>query len=158
MEIQEIENYISKNENDDPGSWEYGHTPYLTNVLSGLNENDSKLFSKQVLTWKEYNLYEIADPIIFCSNKYLESDYLYIQIFSKIENIEYLEYLVQNVIWTIKPPLYTEEKFKDWNKEDINKLKSNIIKVLPINDKGLDSLKGVIKFLENVLEKRENHS
>lgn len=157
IKVQEIQSYISKNKEDDPGSWEYGHTPYLTDILSGLNEKDSELFSIEVLNWSEYHMFEMADPIIFCDNNYLENDFLYIQIFSKIKNDEYLEYLVENVIWTIKSPHYTEETVVNWNTDLIINLKSNIMNILPIKGDGWQSLIEVINFLDNVIEKRRNH-
>lgn len=153
---KEVKAYITTNRNDDCGAWEYGHTPYLTNVLGNLNETESEHFSEELLSWSEFHLYELADPIIFCSNKYLNADLLYIKIFTKVRNIEYLDYLVENVIHSIRPPYYTHENIKDWDTEDILGLKENISKVKEVKGNGWKSLVEVIDFLEKELIRRKN--
>lgn len=152
----EIKSYITTYRNDDCGSWEYQHTPYLTNVLSNLNEAESKRFSERIFSWSEFHLYELADPIIFCSNKYLNSDFLYITIFIRTKNIEYLDYLVENVIHSIRPPYYTSKKIKDWKTEDISGLIENILTIKRIKGEGWESLDEVSDFLRKELDTRQN--
>jgi len=153
---EEIRVYITTNKNDDCSSWEYQHTPYLEEILSNLNEIETHYLSKEIFSWSEFHLYELADPIILCTNQYLNADLLYIKIFIQIKNIEYLGYLVENVIHNIRPPYYTLAKIKDWETEEIFGLIENTSTVKEVKGEGWESLKEVIDFLKTELTRREN--
>lgn len=92
-----LKNYIEKNLNEkDGGRWEYIIHPVIRDTINSLSENESQIFSVEILNWKEEILYHLADEIIFSENKYIDKDYLYCIIFSKTSNRENGEYLLQN--------------------------------------------------------------
>jgi len=156
LNCKEIENYITSHKDDCDGDWEYIHTPYLENSLSNLNEVESKNFSNNIWKWDEFHLFEIADPIIFSHNKYLNEDYLYIRIFSKIKNIEYLDYLFENVIHYIKPPYYTFDRIINWENEMIINLINNISKLKDVKGEGWKhTIVQIIQFLNNAIEQQK---
>ncbi|PTX62315.1 hypothetical protein C8N46_103415 [Kordia periserrulae] len=153
--VKQIEDYISRYRNDSDGSWEYQHTPYLEKSLTKLSKLEAKKLRIDIGNWSEFHLYEIADPILFCKNDELD-DELYIKIFGEIKNVEYLDYLVGNVIHYIKPPYYSFEKINNWETELIQKLIINVSKLIEVKEEGLkNSLIEVIEFLTDSLKKRK---
>jgi hypothetical protein len=155
--VNDIKQYISKHKKDDCGTWEYFHTPYIEASLTNFGEIESQELKAEIWNWDENYLYEIADPIIFSNNKYLGDD-LYIKIFSKVNNTEYLDYLVENVIHYIRPPYYNSDRIKDWNTELIINLNSNVNKLIDIKDDGWKTtLKQVNNFLNDVIETRNKN-
>jgi len=153
--VREIEEYITKNRNDSDGSWEYEHTPHLEKSLTNLNELESEKLRVDIWNWSEFHLYEIADPIIFCDNEKLD-DEIYIRIFSEIHNTEYLDYLVENVIHYIKPPYYSFDRINDWEHELIQKLISNVSKLIRVKGEEWEKpLIEVNEFLTDALMKRK---
>ena len=129
--VQQIENYITKFENDQCDSWEYEHTPYLEKKLDELIEEEVSEFNLKIWDWPEFHLYTIADPIIFCNNKYLDSSYLYSKIFSQINNMEYLDYLVENLA-----PSIHHGSLSTWSTDLIVSIKANVLKVIETKGQG----------------------
>ena len=150
--VKQIEEYILENQDDDVGTWEYGHTPYLTNMLNNLSQTEADEFCNKVLEWNDDELlYLISLSILECINKYLNPTSLYIKIFSKIKDIEYLEHLVENNILFIRPPYDTIDKIKDWNIDQIESLKQNILQVMLVKSSSWnEGLNEVVEYLNNL--------
>lgn len=137
--------YIENHKNDSGGDWEYGHTPYIQNVLDHLNKEQTDEFCKRIWNWSEFHLSELADPILFCSNKFVDRFHLYMKIFGKLTDIEKLEYFAQNI--GISLPIAT---IKNWDIEDLINILENIRRVtdyIKSEDYG-----GQYKSIEHTLE------
>lgn len=92
-----LKSYIEKHLDDDCGNWEYVHSPHITSVIGSMNAEQSKEFSREIWALPEQYKYELADPIIFSDNKFIDQHHLYCRIFSELRDFEHLEYLVQNL-------------------------------------------------------------
>lgn len=161
MEVaKQIKEYILENQNDDVGTWEYGHTPYLTNMLNHLNQTEADEFCNKVLEWNDDELlYLISLSIYMSHNKYLDATSLYIKIFSKIKDIEYLEILVENNIPFIRPPYNTIDKIKDWSTDQIESLKQNVLQAMSIKSNSWnETLNKVVEYLNNLKQINGKHT
>ncbi len=151
-----LRNYIIESKNDSGGSWEYSHTPFLTDYLKNLTELESIEFSNKIFEWNEDELYEIADPIIWCENKFLDADYLYCKIFSKIDKSDYLEYLIENIIPYIHH--IPNIRIQVWELDLLCNLNEKVLKTLSVKDVSWNlSLKKVTEFLEEHIKSRINN-
>ena len=82
------------------------------------------------------------------TNIFLDVTEMYINIFCKIKNIEFLELLVENDIPFIRPPYDTIEKLKDWNIEQLKNLKENIEMAMTIKSESWnETLNEVVAYL-----------
>ena len=96
-DIKYLKSYIDKKLKDkDGGNWEYIYRPEIRYLIDNFNKQESEKFNAEIPNWSEEIKYILADEIIFSENKYLDKDYMYCEIFSKTENAEYGEYLLQN--------------------------------------------------------------
>ena len=111
--ILTLKQYIEDHKDDCGGDWEYEHTPHIQYTLEQLNKNQTIEFCDSMLKWSEYHLYELADPILFCSNIFMDSFNLYLRIFSKLSNIENLEYLAQNIGLSLQIETLDKLELKD---------------------------------------------
>ena len=152
--IKKIENYILENQHiESPEAWEYEHTPFLTNLINNLDQTEINDFCNKVLEWEDDELYYLITlSLYYSSNKFLDATSLYIKIFCKIQKIEYLDILVENDIAFIRPPYDTTNKIKDWDIEQIGKLKQNILRVMTVkSDSWKETLKEVVDFLDQLI-------
>lgn len=154
--IKEIKDYILQHLHvESPEVWEFEFIPTLTKLISSLNQTETTDFCKSVLEWEDKISYLIALSIYDAKNSFLDSTLLYINIFSKIKDLEYLEILVENDIPFIRPPHNTVDKLKDWNKKQIENLKDNVIKVMTIkSDSWNETLTEVIEYLNQQIENK----
>ena len=147
-----LKKYISTYKDDDCGTWEYGHTPHITEVINNLGKNRSREFSNIIFTWSEFHLKELADPILFSTNKYLDYWYLYSKIFGLLSDPEELDYFAENL--RIIP-----EQIRTWDYKMLDNVLSNLILVRSRTDEAscwLDIYNKNIKKLQSELEKRKN--
>lgn len=150
--IKEIENYILEHQHiDSPEVWEFELTPYLTNLINNLNQTETNDFYNKVLEWEDEFSYLITLSIFDSTNRFLDATSLYIKIFSKIKDIEYLEILIENDIPFIRPPYDTINKIKDWDLVQIEKLKQNILRVMEVKvGSWNETLIEVVDYLEQL--------
>lgn len=156
---KEIENYILKHIHiDSPEVWEFELTPHVTNLINNLTQTETKDFCNKVLEWDDEFCYLITLSIFDSTNKFLDGTSLYIKIFSKISDIEYLEILVENYIPFIRPPYDgTINKIEDWNIEQIEKLKQNVLRVMTVKSNSWnETLKEVVDFLDQFKYNKAN--
>lgn len=154
--IKEIKNYILEHIHiESPEIWEFELTPYVTKLINSLNQTETNDFCNSVLEWEDEISYLITLSIYDSTNSFLDATLLYIKIFSKIKDIEYLEILVENYIPFIRPPYDTVDKLKDWNKKQIENLKDNIITVITVkSDSWNETLKEVVEYLNKQIENK----
>lgn len=152
--IKEIKNYILEHIHiESPEVWEFEHTPYITKLLNNLNQTETIDFCNCVLEWEDEILYLITLSLYESTNKYFDTTLLYIRIFCKIKEIEYLEDLVENDIPFIRPPYDTIEKLKNWNIEELQNLRENIEMVMTIkSDSWNETLNEVVTYLNKQIE------
>jgi len=122
-----LRNFISENENEneDYGRWEYGYSPMIESTLKKFNKEEAECFSKEIWEWPNFHLYQLADPIIFCENKYLKSNFLYSKIFGSIEDLENLEYLAENL-----RACMPESEIENWDFNVLQNVKKNLLRVI----------------------------
>lgn len=119
-----LSDYIIEHFGDSDGSWEYGHTPEITKVLSGLDQKHAAEFSAVVLTWDEDVLFKLAEPINHCDNKYLQVSFLYVQLFTKMTH-EHIQYVAQDL------HLHVEYLNKEsWTLDLVNRVKDNLYEAM----------------------------
>ncbi|MDG4945867.1 hypothetical protein NMK71_05525 [Weeksellaceae bacterium KMM 9713] len=154
--IKEIKNYILEHIHiENPEVWEFELTPNVTKLINSLNQTETNDFCNSVLEWEDEISYLITLSIYDSTNSFLDATLLYINIFSKIKDIEYLEILVENDIPFIRPPYDTVDKLKDWNKKQIENLKDNIITVMTVkSDSWNETLKEVVEYLNKQIENK----
>ncbi|WP_020412084.1 hypothetical protein ACJJJB_01610 [Microbulbifer sp. ANSA001] len=121
--------YISEHKDDDCGTWENGHAPYIEYVLNQFNEQESKEFSEKIWMWSDFHLYMLADPILFCKNEYIDRYFLYSKIFGQVGDVEYLEYLAENLRAVI-----LNSKMKNMDSDFLSRIKSNLVKIIETTD------------------------
>jgi len=113
LEIPKIENksealsiYLQANKNDDEDdSWVFGHNPTIINFLGTFSVEDYEKLKLEIENWSDEVVCNLADPIGECSNKIIDSGYIYCKIFIQINHLEKLEYLIENLApyaWGIK--------------------------------------------------------
>lgn len=75
----------------------YEHFPYIQNVLNIFTAKEQDYFIEELFTWSDYYLYIISEFLnsnnFKLKGKY-NSGYVYCECFSKINDVEYLKYLV----------------------------------------------------------------
>ena len=152
--IKEIKNYILEHIHiESPEVWEFEHTPYITKLINNLNQTEIIDFCNSVLEWEDEILYLITLSLYESTNKYFDATLLYIRIFCKIKEIEYLEDLVENDIPFIRPPYDTVEKLKDWNIEELQNLRENVEMIMTIkSDSWNETLNEVVAYLNKQIE------
>ncbi len=125
-------------------------------MLNDLNQTEANEFCNKVLEWNDEELlYLISFSILECRNKYLDATSLYIKVFSKIKDIEYLEHLVENDIYFIRPPYDTIDKIKDWNTDQIESLKQNVLQAMSVKSSSWnETLNEVVEYLNSLILKK----
>lgn len=95
--VLDLRYFIEDHLDDDCGTWEYQHSPYIRSIVSSFNADESDFFSRAIWTWPSKVLYELADAILNAETPYLNENFMYCRIFSLIDDVEDLEYLAQNL-------------------------------------------------------------
>lgn len=97
----EIRNYINNiSYYDSSENREYDHYPYLIGVLENFTPKQQDNFVEEVFTWYDHELDFVADCLNFTDYELkgrYESSYVFCKCFAKIDNVEYLEYLYQDL-------------------------------------------------------------
>jgi len=147
--VNEIKNYILEHIHiESPEVWEFEISPQVTKLINSLNQNEINEFSNCALEWDDEILYLITLSFHDVTNIFLDVTEMYINIFCKIKNIEFLELLVENDIPFIRPPYDTIEKLKDWNIEQLKNLKENIEMAMTIKSESWnETLNEVVAYL-----------
>lgn len=97
----EIKNYIDEiGFYDSQENFEYEHYPYLKNILDDFTAKQHEAFVEEVFEWPDHQLEFVASFLDFTDydlkGKY-ESYYVFCECFSKINDVQYLEYLFGNL-------------------------------------------------------------
>lgn len=96
-----IKNYINEISLDDPQEYfEYDYFPFIQNVLNDLTSKEQDNFAEKVFTWPKYEQYIIAYFLSSTDFKLKgkhDSGYVFCECFSKIDEVEYLTDLAQNL-------------------------------------------------------------
>lgn len=119
MNTDEIYQFIKEHFDDEDGYWENAWTPFLTDELTALTIEDSEILAICIWDWEEKFIYKIADPILWCKNKFLHKDQLYCKVFSKINDLWELSCLAQNLGANL-------HDFKSWNSNLLLDIKSKL--------------------------------
>lgn len=145
----ELRQFIEDRKNDSGEDWEYIYTPQIENIINELDEKQTEEFCKEIWSWPELNLYELADPILATSNKYFDGFQVYMKIFSKISDLEKLEYLAENAGRNWKERLISE-----WAIEDLSNILKNFKRVdeLIKNEEYSDQYKSIERTIESVIQ------
>lgn len=92
---QILHGFLEVNRNETEG-WSYGLSQAVLEYLNRLNKTECELVEKQMWNWGDTNLLNLADPILDVKNENLDSFFLYGKIFIAINDLESLEYLIEN--------------------------------------------------------------
>lgn len=97
----EIRNYIDEIKLDQhEGYFEYDHFPFINNILQDLTAKQQDDFVEEVFKWTDFQMYIVSwflhSTNFILQGKY-DSDYVFCECFSKIENVEYLKYLYDDL-------------------------------------------------------------
>ncbi|WP_404984872.1 hypothetical protein ACI513_15975 [Chryseobacterium sp. M5] len=97
----EIRNYIDEIKLDQhEGYFEYDHFPFINNILQDLTAKQQDDFVEEVFKWTDFQMYIVSwflhSTNFILQGKY-DSDYVFCECFAKIDNVEYLEYLYQDL-------------------------------------------------------------
>ncbi len=150
--VNEIKNYILEHIHiESPEVWEFEISPQVTKLINSLNQTEINEFSICALEWDYEILYLITLSLYDVTNIFLDVTELYINIFCKIKNIEYLELLVENDIPFIRPQYNTVEKLKDWNIDQLKNLKENIEMTIK-SESWNETLNEVVTYLNKQIE------
>lgn len=94
----QLRDYITTHENDPVGDrWEYEYAPHIAEVLEGLSKAQADEFALQIWDWPDFHLFWLAEEIVCLRNRNLDSDLLYIKMYARIANEEYLLCLTPNL-------------------------------------------------------------
>lgn len=95
---QVLHGFLEVNRNEEEGdAWIFGLNPPIVEFLNKLNKTECDLVKQQMWNWGDTNLSNLADPILEVKNSHLDSAFIYGKIFLKIQDLESLEYLVENI-------------------------------------------------------------
>lgn len=97
----EIKNYIdSISSNDSSENFEYDHFPYFKNILDHFTAKQHDDFIEEVFKWSDFQMYIVSRFLhssdFILPGKY-DSHYVFCECFSKIDNVEYLKYLYDDL-------------------------------------------------------------
>lgn len=97
----EIKNYIDNiSSNDSSENFEYEHYPYLKNILENLTPKQHDDFVEEVFKSADFQMYIVSRLLhsndFILQGKY-NSDYVFCECFSKINDVEYLQYLYDDL-------------------------------------------------------------
>ena len=121
--ISGLKKYIEDNlDKMDSSDGEYIHSPYIEEIINSFTEEESLFFSNEIENWSEEIAYEVADPIIFGKNTFINQDYLYCLIFTKTSRLDESQYLMEN-LWSCVSALNNEKK----SVEFLKKIRTRII-------------------------------
>lgn len=151
--ITYLKKYIEYHLDDQGDYWAYMHDPHLTECISSLNEEDSKNFSKVIFEWEEEIRNKLADPILFGENKFIDQTFLYYELFSTMDDLEKIEYFVENMIIYI--PDFPLEKWMLCDLDFIQALKHNIERASETDlHRQFTSYRPAVAFLEEVIRRK----
>ncbi|ACU04351.1 hypothetical protein [Pedobacter heparinus] len=90
--------YLEANQDIDEGDTLINlHDPEICSYLKSFSQSEWELFEQRMSSWNEAALFNIADALLSATNEHISVKYLYAKIFLQTENLEGLEYLVQNI-------------------------------------------------------------
>lgn len=97
----EIKTYIDNiSAYDTPENFEYDHFPYLKNILDHFTSKQQDDFMEEVFKWSDFQMYVVSRFLhssdFILQGKY-NSDFVFCKCFSKINNVEYLQYLYDDL-------------------------------------------------------------
>jgi hypothetical protein len=123
MNTDEIYQFIKEHFDDEGGNWENAWTPFITDELTELTMDETKVFETNIWNWEDKFIYKIADPILWCENKYMDSNQLYCKIFSHLSDLWQLSYLAENLRVNL-------HDIKTWNSNLLLDIKTNLSSVI----------------------------
>ena len=90
--------YLETNKNDDEGdSWIFGHNPRILNFLDTYSVEEYENLKVEIENWNDEILCHLADIIVECSNEIIDGGFIYCKIFTQINDVNNLEYLIENL-------------------------------------------------------------
>ncbi|MFP9098304.1 hypothetical protein ACLI09_04560 [Flavobacterium sp. RHBU_24] len=92
-----------------------------------MTKAETVTFCAAMWTWPDDHLYALADPVIFCDNKYLDKDLICATIFARLTTLKQLEYLAENLSASI-----FSANIIDWKTELLEDIITNIYKVISL--------------------------
>lgn len=140
-----IKNYIEEiNIYDTQENFEYDHFPFIHSVLSVFSVKEQDDFVENLFTWSEYDLY-IISYFLYSTNFKLKgkynSGYVYCECFSKINELNYLQYLAGDLEIQL---VFCNNK----NSLSVNEIVSNLYLVIQ-NTKDVNLIDNYLKIIES---------
>lgn len=147
-EIASLKNYIEVNLDESSSLWELVIRPDIIDIISSLNQIESKKFSTEILSWNENILYRLADEILFSENECLDKDYLFCSIYLRTHDKENLDYLSQYII-----PCYKHLNFEKISLDFFLQVKEKMENFYIIKN-GKENIEDFMKELNDVINEK----